>query len=379
MQRLTGITRNYAWGSQTLLAELRGDRPSDEREAEIWYGAHEAAPSLLGEERTLLADIEADAGSVLGNDVVDQYGEKLPFLLKLLAAAEPLSIQAHPTREQAKEGFARENAAGVAVDAPHRSFRDDAPKPELIVALTSFEALVGFRPMPLTIDYLSSIGAATLEDVVHNQGLRGTVRWALDPTAAEREHVVTALAELVEGASHSRDERWSAETALVRLISALYPYDSGILVAALLNHLQLDPGEAVFLGPGTLHAYVGGLGVEIMGNSDNVLRGGLTKKNIDTKNLLLALRDEATDVNVLTPDAHGRYDTPAREFRLSRVSGKSRPVSGPAIILAIDGTTTVNDGNQRFTLAPTEAVWLDSAEAATTTSTGLSFIAEVGR
>lgn len=378
MHRLTGITQNYAWGSQTLLAGLRGTEPAANPEAEIWYGAHEAAPSLLDDGRTLLADLQSDAVNALGHDIVDRYGAKLPFLLKLLAAAEPLSIQAHPTREQAREGFARENAAGVALDASHRSFRDDAPKPELIVALTPFEALVGFRPIPLTIDYLSTIGATSLEDAVRSHGLAGTVRLALDPTSAERDRVDVAVAQLVDRATHYGDDPWRAEASVVVSISSLHPNDPGILVAALLNHVELEPGEAVFLGAGTLHAYVNGLGVEIMGNSDNVMRGGLTKKHIDTPNLLAALRDEATDVDVLTPGAHGRYDTPAPEFRLSRVTGQSLPVSGPAIILAVEGTTTVAGHDQELALAPTDAVWLAAGDDATATSTGSCFIAEVG-
>ncbi len=378
MDRLTGITQNYAWGSQTLLAELRGVGPSGEREAEIWYGAHDAAPSLLGGGRTLLSDIQSDAARVLGDEVVGEHGAKLPFLLKLLAAAEPLSIQAHPTREQAKRGFARENEAGVAVNARHRSFRDDAPKPELIAALTPFEALVGFRPLQLTVDYLSSVGADTLEHVVKDRGFAAAVRWALAPTTAEREAVDSEVATLVKGAANYRGHQWAAEAALVVTISKLYPGDPGILIAALLNRVQLEPGEAVFLDAGTLHAYIGGLGVEIMGNSDNVLRGGLTKKNVDTENLLDVLHDEATEVEIITPDLHGIYQTPASEFRLSRVTGQSPSISGPAIILAVEGTTNVDGQGQQHVLNPTEAVWLGASEMATVTTSDSCFVAVVG-
>jgi len=378
MERLRGITQSYAWGSHTLLAKLRGLDRSSDPEAEIWYGAHDAAPSVFEDNRTLLSDIEADPTVVLGDDVVEAHGAKLPFLLKLLAADEPLSIQAHPTGEQARAGFARENAAGVALDAPDRSFRDDAPKPELIAALTPFEALVGFRPLDCSLDYLSSMGAGRFEAVVREQGLGSAVRWALDPAPAERHNVQLALDEVIRGINQYRGAPWAGETAVLTSVASLYPGDAGVLVAALLNRVRLEPGQAMFLGARTLHSYVGGLAVEIMGNSDNVLRGGLTKKNVDKTNLFDILLDETTEVEVITPDASGCYPTLANEFQLSRISNGSRTLQGPAIVLATEGNTTVATNEDQIVLTPTEAVWLDATNVATASSPGCCFIAEVG-
>ncbi|MDW3180293.1 MAG: mannose-6-phosphate isomerase, class I [Acidimicrobiia bacterium] len=377
MERLTGITQRYAWGSHTLLATLRGLEPSDDPEAEIWYGAHDAAPSVLDGGQTLISDIEADPKSLLGNGIVREHGAKLPFLLKLLAVGEPLSIQAHPTAEQAAAGFERENAAGILIGAPNRSFRDDAPKPELIAALTPFEALVGFRPVPRTLDYLASIGAHTLQHVLRERGLLATVRWALAPTADERASVETAVDELVLSAGRDESIEWHLEAQLVSSIAKLYPGDAGLLIAALLNRVLLEPGEALYLDAGTLHSYVSGLGVEIMGNSDNVLRGGLTKKNTDAENLLEVLRDEASEVEVITPDGDGTYQTPAREFLLSTLTAESKSITGPAIVLAIDGEVTILCDGRTLVLAPTEAVWLSAADSATAETNGRCFVAEV--
>lgn len=378
MQRLIGTIRNYAWGSHTMLSSLRGEQSSDLPEAEIWYGAHPVAPSSFEDGSTLLTAIEADAAALVGEGNVNRFGTHLPFLLKLLAADRPLSIQAHPTIEQAREGFARETAAGVSIDAPNRSFTDENHKPELIVAITPFEALVGFRETARTLDLLRDLDAPqSLISRVSDQGPKAAVRWLLESKPAHQDDVTTCITRLVAGAKSYAGDAWAAEADHLARLDSLYPDDAGIGIAALLNRIVLQPGEAVFLDAGNLHAYVSGLGVEIMANCDNVLRGGLTPKHIDVASLLTIVRPDSLDVTPVGMDDN-RYLSPAREFALTRVDPNSpRTVAGPAVVLAVEGTTSATT-EERLTLEPTEAVWVPVGETASIHSTGLAFIAEVG-
>lgn len=378
MQRLIGTIRNYAWGSQTMLSSLRGEQSSELPEAEIWYGAHPVAPSEFDDGSTLLAAIEADAAALVGEGNVDRFGARLPFLLKLLAADRPLSIQGHPTMEQAREGFAREEAAGVAIDSRNRSFRDDNHKPELIAAITPFEALVGFREPLRTLDLLGDLDAPqSLISRVSDQGPKAAMQWLLESKPADKDDVTTCLAAIVAGAKGYAGDAWAAEAELVAWLDSLYPNDPGIGVAALLNRIVLAPGEALFLDAGNLHAYVSGLGVEIMANCDNVVRGGLTPKHVDVPSLLTIVRPDPLDVRPVDVDDN-RYLSPAPEFALTRVGPDAdRTVAGPAIVLAVESTTSATT-DETIVLEPTEAVWVPVGETASIQSTGLAFIAEVG-
>lgn len=381
MQRLQGITKNYAWGSANLLADLRSEPLSNEPEAEIWYGAHPAGPSTLPDDTTLLSHFDDDAETLLGQPSVERFGPGLPFLLKLLAANRPLSIQVHPSIEQAKRGFAAEDAAGIDRDAPERSFGDPNHKPELIAAITPFEALVGFRPIEQTVAMLSALGAAPrFVDTLAMKGYIAAVEHLLNPADdAGKADAVAAVASIVDGANVYDDEPWANEADLLTRLSIIYPGDLGIGVAALLNRVLLQPGEAIFLDAGNMHAYVGGLGVEIMANCDNVVRGGLTSKHIDVPALLDIVRPEPLEPVPVATNA-GRYDSPAPEFALTRIRPeKVYAIDGPSIVIGTHGKTLVCAGGETIELAPTEAAWIAANERATVSTSALGFAAEVGR
>lgn len=388
MQLLTGIVRNYPWGSRTALARLRGAEPTDQREAEMWFGAHPLAPSLVGE-RTLIDVIADDPTHSLGN-TADQ-GQGLPFLLKLLAADEVLSLQAHPSREQAKEGYARENEAGIALNAPHRNYKDDNHKPELIVALSEFEAMAGFRPVPLTNELFDVLACPELEryrsllpdapaDSVA-QGSGDNVRalfttWITIPPAARVELIsaVVASARAVLDDSSREVPQWMRE-ALSNIVelNEMYPGDVGVLGALLLNKLTLQPGEALYLDAGNLHAYVRGLGVEIMANSDNVLRGGLTSKHVDVPELVKVLNFDtledarlAGEESVVEGARVVQYPVPIDEFALTRVELDGRwevPTGTPTIIVCTEGTVKADDAATVLDLRAGQAAWIPAGNA----------------
>ena len=329
MQRLDNRIMDYAWGSRTALAEMQGRAsPSAGPEAELWIGAHPSAPSRLAG-HSLAGAIAADPERLLGDEVARRWG-RLPFLLKVLAVDTPLSLQAHPSVDQARAGFLREETAGIARDAPHRTYRDDNPKPELLVALTPFTALCGFR----------DVGAAAT-----------FARWMDEPGARPTVEEVLAASEGAPGA------------ALARRLAELYPGDAGAVCSTLMNLVELAPGEGIYLPAGVLHAYVRGVGVEIMASSDNVLRGGLTPKHVDVPELLRVLDLDAAGAPPIVRARGGGdeqiYDTPAPEFRLSRFDlGPGAAVSparrGPELLLCTRGTIAAGD----LTIPSGEAAWV---------------------
>jgi len=374
--------QNYAWGSPANIPELMGAEPTGEPVAEAWYGAHDAAPSTLDDGTTLASLITRDAAGQLGASNVERFGERLPYLLKLLAAADPLSIQVHPTIEQALEGCAREDAAGIDRAAPNRSFRDDNHKPELICALTRFEAMVGFREIDKTLALFDAIDADELGDVataLRNDGLGAALRLILTLDADAAARVVDAV---VAGCAAVTGQ-WRDQAELLERLAAKYPGDPGVLTASLLNRIVLEPGQAVYLGAGNLHAYVEGFGVEIMANSDNVLRGGLTPKHMD----VAALLEVVEAVPYLPPILGGvgdaiDYDTPAPEFALTRLvapTSVSRQLRGPEIVLCASDSVTVTTADGQVTATAGSAVWVPVAAGhATIDSDGQVFIAAVG-
>lgn len=314
----------YAWGSRTALAELQGrPSPTPSPEAELWMGAHPRAPSavVLPDGRvTLDAWIERHPAEILGADVAERFGG-LPFLFKVIAAEKPLSIQAHPDAAQARAGFARENARGVPLGAPHRSYPDASHKPEIACALTRFVALRGFRPKGAAVRALAALGVADLAALgerlagaTPEEGLRALLVALLEGDAAWRARVVRAAADAA-----ARRAGGDPVCAWIARLHEHFPGDVGILAPVFLNLVELEPGEAMFLPAGELHAYLEGVAVELMANSDNVLRGGLTPKHVDVPELLHVLRFRETRVERLLPDASGEYETPAGEFRLARI------------------------------------------------------------
>jgi len=380
--RLDNVVQDYAWGSTTLLSGLRGLGASARPQAEVWMGAHAAAPSkckvdgeLIGLDHLVAAD-----ASVLGP--ADQVsGGSLPYLMKLLAAASPLSLQAHPTKAMAEAGFARENELGIALDDPRRSYKDDNHKPELICALTPFRALSGFRAASATAETLASLGCDRLDLIVERlrQGAEGALIGVV-------EHVLTLstdegrrLADQV-GAAVAVDGPHQLERSIARRVSEIYPGDPGIVIALLLEAVTLEPGDAMYLGAGRLHAYVDGLGVEIMAASDNVLRGGLTPKHVDVAELVAILSPVIEPIEVLrgmeVEPSEFEYRTPAPEFLLSRIEVDERVermAAGPEIVLVTSGSFTIGDE----ALAPADSMFVPAGTTWSAVGTGQMFRARV--
>ncbi|CAN5832073.1 mannose-6-phosphate isomerase, class I [soil metagenome] len=355
----------YAWGSRSAIAELTGrSSPSPGPEAELWMGAHPMAPARIrraGVERGLADVITEDPPAALGPEVVRAFGPRLPFLLKVLAAAEPLSLQAHPTEAQARAGFADEDARGVPRDAPSRNYRDPQHKPELLCALTPVDALCGFRRAQDTLrlfDELSVPGTeralAPLRASPDRTGLAETFRVLMTLPRVEGAALVAATVRACRESPQTAANAFAREHRWAVRLDALYPGDVGVVSALLLNLVHLEPGEAIYLGAGNLHAYLDGVGIEIMASSDNVLRGGLTKKHVDVPALMRVLDFADGPVRPLRAEALADqervYVTPAREFRLSVMnvtSGNilSRPVRGPEILLCTEGDARLTPGD----------------------------------
>ncbi|WP_202616698.1 mannose-6-phosphate isomerase, class I [Corynebacterium neomassiliense] len=393
--RIDGTIRNYSWGSRTALADLTGrPLPTEHPEAEMWFGAHPAAPSrVTGTDRSLLDVITADPDGQLGGH---RRSDRLPFLLKLLAADQALSLQAHPTRQQAQEGFARENAAGIALTAPNRNYRDDNHKPELLVALTPFEALAGFRPLHLTRELLDHLAVPELAWTTSllgsgsdDEDLRALVTTWISLPSATKKQLVKAVAERCRGllaeTGGTPDRDWMRGPASVAVeLADQYPGDSGVLISLLLNHVVLQPGQAIFLSAGQLHAYVRGTGVEIMANSDNVLRGGLTTKHIDVPELMRVMDFSPVADPVCPRDSSGRFSVPVSDFGLREIRGTTPvTVDGPAVVLGVAGDTDVSwqspTGERSEALRPGQAVWVPAgAGTVQVASSGRGFVATAG-
>ncbi|MEU6170086.1 mannose-6-phosphate isomerase, class I [Streptomyces tanashiensis] len=381
MDRLVNTVRPYAWGSTTAIPELLGVAPTGEPQAEMWMGAHPGAPSRT--ERGALNElIAADPVRELGERAVEKFGPRLPFLLKLLAAGAPLSLQVHPDLDQAKAGYAAEEAAGIPVDAPHRTYRDANHKPELICALTPFDGLCGFRAPVEAADLIAALGVDSLKpyvDLLHAHPEEAALREVLTALlTADHEEMAHTVAEAAAAA-----DRLGGDHAPFASLAHHFPGDPGVIAAMLLNRVKLQPGEALYLGAGVPHAYLDGLGVEIMANSDNVLRCGLTPKHVDVPELLRVVRFEPNDPAVLRPEASPSgeevYETPIDEFRLSRFAraegAAPTDLTAPTsqILLAVAGSPRVGG----VTLGPGESVFVPAGEATELTGAGTVFRATV--
>jgi mannose-6-phosphate isomerase len=334
----------YAWGSKTAIASLTGRPPSVRPEAEMWMGAHPIAPSLVersGVWTPLDAVIARDPEREIGPAALSAFGPRLPFLLKVLAAAQPLSLQAHPTLERARRGFDDEEGRGIPKGAPHRNYKDPYHKPELLCALGPFVALSGFRSPGEIGAILDAFDASELD--VRTRGIAAAFQALL--RSPDRARIVEKVCRAAAAPGPFAEER-----ALTLRLAQLYPGDVGIVSALFLKLVRLARDEALYIGAGNLHAYVEGTGVEIMASSDNVLRGGLTPKHVDVEELLAVLDFDAPETRVLVPDAIGDsehvYNTLACEFRLSRIDlqGKlRRNVDGPEILLVVEGAAQADD------------------------------------
>ncbi|GAA1069479.1 mannose-6-phosphate isomerase, class I [Kitasatospora nipponensis] len=400
MDRLANTVRPYAWGSTTAIPALLGEQPTGEPQAELWLGAHPGDSSRVDRGagvRRLAEVIAADPVAELGAEAVEKFGPTLPFLLKVLAAGIPLSLQVHPSRAQAQAGFAAEEAAAVPVEAGHRNYKDANHKPELICALDEFEGLCGFRDPLATADLMELLavpGLSPLIDLLRTkpagQALRETLATVLTTDSGVVAVLVKELAEALERAQREYpDSPYVDAWAGYAHTAALYPGDAGVLAALLLNHVRLQPGEALYLGAGVPHAYLRGTGVEIMANSDNVLRCGLTPKHVDVPELLKVVVFEAGDPGVRGPvagaDGEELFPVPIDEFRLSRFTltadGAQRRVDGRAaqILLCTEGAATLTDATgATLELAKGQSAYLPATGTDTAlTGTGVLFRATV--
>ena len=370
---LDGPVLPYAWGSRSALAELLGRVPSGLPEAELWIGAHPGGPARLvlplGTALTLPDLLASDPMGLLGSDLAGRFG-RLPFLLKILAIAEPLSLQAHPDAEQARAGFAREEALGLDRSHPARNYKDSSHKPELILALSAVDALCGFRPVGEVRRLLTEFGLMGQDSLLGPRLLafveqgdsaahESLFRFFFSQEPEEREQMVGRLLERARELSASTptddDARWVADW-LLRL-ARVHGTDAGLLAVLLLRPLRLEPGQAVFLPARRLHAYLSGVGIEVMAESDNVLRGGLTPKHVDVRELCSVLDFEPSEPHLVVPEAHagGRalaYRTPAEEFELWWIEpGDGAPITvpSPCVFVVVAGEVELTQGSHRGT------------------------------
>lgn len=359
---IANTPRDYAWGSDGQISELLGLEASGRPEAELWLGAHPGSPSrVVGTDETL----------------IDIVGGRLPFLLKVLAAGSPLSLQAHPTPAQAEEGFARENALGIPLDSSERNYKDPYPKPELIYAVSErFEALCGFRPAADIRAAFEGLGVTALaERLVDDGSLRGVFEWLI--TRGE------GVDEVVAAVSAAADTS-TPELATVRLLAEAYPGDPGIVISLMLHRVTLARGEALYLRAGNIHAYLSGVGIELMASSDNVLRGGLTPKHIDVPELLSVLDFRPVAVPYLMPEHPSsgvevfRPDVP--DFVLAVIQDEgSYALTGPAIALCTDGDLEIVGSGSAYNLSRGDAVYITPDEGALTfAGLGTVFLATTG-
>ncbi|MFB6719551.1 mannose-6-phosphate isomerase, class I [Kribbella sp. NPDC056345] len=345
--RLQNTIRDYAWGSPTALPQLLGVEPDGKPQAEMWMGAHESAPSVLPSGDSLYDVVAAGASDVLGVETAERFEGRFPFLAKLLAAGQPLSIQAHPSREQAIDGYARDEAAGIPRDAADRNYKDAWPKPEILIALEPFDALVGFRPLASTVALLESLAPVGFEGLT-SQLRDGKLQEAFtDFMSNDRDRIRPLVSALGEACAQYAGSAYRLEIETLARLCADFPDDPGVLAALLLNRVRLERFEAVYLPAGNVHAYLHGLGFEVMANSDNVLRGGLTSKYVDVPELVSVVDFEPLTDPVLTA-TDGVYETGCEYFAVQRVDldGGERTVTGtgPRIVCCVDGTVEVGAG-----------------------------------
>lgn len=417
MHVVTGQVQHYDWGTTAEIPRLLGAESDGRPWAEYWLGAHPKAPSVLADDCDINGADRADGGQPLdrwlaehpdqlGQASREVFGDRLSFLLKILSAEQPLSIQAHPSRTQAQLGFAQENAAGVPIDDPRRLYRDDWPKPEMIVALTEFHALYGFRDPHESRRMLTVFDAvdgfpglvAPLEDP-GSEGIAAVLTSCLQPDEQTQRVIagmIAAAHDLVQGhdpASMQEDAPQLARTAVE--LDRAHPGDPSILAALLMNRVHLRPGESLFLGAGTMHAYLHGTGIEIMASSDNVLRGGLTSKHIDVPALLAHADLTATCVQPecprQLPGGLQHYRTPFPEFTLWRLGERVEtdlPATGLGrILLVLDGqmslitsagVTSTDTSAEVTQVRAGQAVWISAGQQVHVTGSAVGFLAAPG-
>lgn len=386
MIRITGFPRDYPWGSTTAIPHFLGQEPSGVPVAELWFGAHPLGSAevqerpdspdahLAGEK--LLRVISNAPEEWLGPSTQYAFGNGLPYLMKLIAPASPLSLQVHPNKEQARRGYAREQGRSLVPDDPGRIYRDWNHKPEMLYALEPFEAFAGFsvrRQVRGLLEGMKSSLAGRLDRrlrLAAGRGMRPVVAWLLDeeggPSPEEvMEFCFECASRLASGGSPA-----PILDAMIVNLCAAFPGDPGIAVSFLMNPVRLRPGEALFIPPGTLHSYHSGLGLELMANSDNVIRAGLTAKHIDREQLIEAGTFDAHPPLRIAPECPSpqmrRFAAPVEDFLLTvaDLDGDAVPLpgSGPRLIICLRGNPQVTSLRGDAALSRGECVFLSDKE-----------------
>lgn len=374
MQKLINSVQNYAWGSKTALTELYGiANPSQQPMAELWMGAHPKSSSRIegadGKAVSLRDVIEHDKATLLGESVAKRFGE-LPFLFKVLCAAQPLSIQVHPNKHNSEMGFAKENAAGIPMDAAERNYKDPNHKPELVFALTPFLAMNAFREFSEIVSLLQPVSGAhtAIAHFLQEPNAERLSKLFASLLNMQGDEKSRALAVLKAALNNQQGEPWQT----IRVISEFYPDDSGLFSPLLLNVVKLNPGEAMFLFAETPHAYLQGVALEVMANSDNVLRAGLTPKYIDIPELVANVKFVAKPADQLltTPVKHGAeldFPIPVEDFAFSLhdLSAQATAISqqSAAILFCVEGEAVLSKGEQRLVLKPGESAFIGADES----------------
>jgi mannose-6-phosphate isomerase len=382
VQLIRGAIRNYAWGSRSAIAEFTGrPAPTAHPEAELWLGAHPGDPARLEGPRgetSLLDAIAEDPQAQLGSAVRDRYGDVLPFLVKVLAAEEPLSLQAHPSAEQAVEGYQREDRRRVPLKSPKRNYRDRSHKPELLVALGDFEALAGFRPAARSVALMRALEVPGLEpfigllaDQSDASSLRALFTTWITAPQPDLDVLIPAVLEGAVSYIRSGATEFAPESRAVLELGERYPGDAGVLAALLLNRISLKCGEGIFLPAGNLHSYLQGMAMEVMANSDNVLRGGLTPKHVDVPELLRVLDfTPVVDARVRTrrDGIELVYETPTAEFAASVLILDGDDLGhevdapschdGPQVLVCTEGSVIVRAKSDEVLMQRGAAAWV---------------------
>jgi mannose-6-phosphate isomerase len=345
---LRNLIKNYAWGSFEAIAHLQNREATTLPEAELWIGAHPQGSSQLhaqGHMQSLQALISSDPEACLGERVASKWGAELPFMVKVLAARQPLSIQLHPAQQGAQTGFAAENKARIPMDSPLRNFKDPNPKPEIVSALTHLEALVGFRP-------LEELQAIELP-------LKSYALFVANASSANLSGLLTEIYLLPPEKVSKIAQKLADKAPWLANLAPYYPTDPGLLIAVLMNHLQLDRGQAVFLKPGVLHAYLSGVVVEVTANSDNVLRAGFTPKHADRGALVAHCDLHRGPPKCLRPP---QYESDEPRFQLLRwepsAGEHSSPMDGPEIWLCTEGQFAMRTRKNELTITSGQSVFV---------------------
>ncbi|MCS2161797.1 mannose-6-phosphate isomerase [Scandinavium sp. H11S7] len=374
MQKLINSVQNYAWGSKTALTELYGiANPDNLPMAELWMGAHPKSSSKItdasGQVRSLRDVIDADKAALLGKNVADRFGE-LPFLFKVLCADNPLSIQVHPNKKASEDGFAKENAAGIPLDAAERNYKDPNHKPELVFALTPFLAMNAFREFSDIVSLLQPVSGAhtSIAHFLQEPSAERLSQLFASLLNMQGEEKSRALAVLKAALNSQQGEPWET----IRFIAQFYPDDSGLFSPLLLNVVKLNPGDAMFLFAETPHAYLQGVALEVMANSDNVLRAGLTPKYIDIPELVANVKfTPKPAAELLTqPAKNGSeldFPIPVDDFAFSlhdlSTAGADVAQQSAAILFCVEGEAVLRKGEQQLVLKPGESAFVSANDS----------------